>query len=425
MSERAAGSTDAKDREAARVLRLALVRKLRRDGILKRGRIERAFSRVPRHLFVSGVDLDVAYRDTNIPTRLVGGEIVSSSSQPAIMAIMLSQLAVRAGDHVLEVGAGTGYNAALLVEIVGEQGQVTTIDLDSETVDRARAALGSAGYGRVRVEQMDGVAGFSECAPYDRILATVGLGEVPQAWCSQLKVGGTLVLPLSLRGIMKSVAFRKDGRGRLISTSSRPASFMPFRGAQALGIRERRVGPELGLFAWFPPDREPAASCDELYGVLRSEFADIATGIKLSRAEFGAGLSLWIRAHQPAVFTLHAEGALSDGGPVPRFLRSQWAWAGVRDRLALGLWTGREAALLGRPAEGPDNEEELELVVRAFGGRHVAEQLIGCIEDWRNAGSPTDEQLQLRRIPDGQPVRSRAGISWPSGTLELTWRRPS
>src|SRR5579864_3483247 len=170
-------------------LRSALVRALLRNGTLHPGRVEEAFRRVPRHVFLPDVDIDLAYRDNSIPTKLLGGEIVSSSSQPAIMAIMLEQLALEPGQRVLEVGAGTGYNAALLAELAGESGQVTAIDLDLDTVLRARAALQQTGYGRVRVEQADGVAGYPELAPYDRIIATVGLGDIPLAFSSQLAVG--------------------------------------------------------------------------------------------------------------------------------------------------------------------------------------------------------------------------------------------
>jgi protein-L-isoaspartate O-methyltransferase len=111
-------------RPIAEELRLALVRKLRRDGTLRAGRIERAFGRVPRHMFLREVDLDY---------------------------------------------------------VVGAHGQVTAIDLDADTVRRARGALSSTGYSRVRVERTDGMAGFDECAPYERIVVTVGMGDIPLA----------------------------------------------------------------------------------------------------------------------------------------------------------------------------------------------------------------------------------------------------
>jgi hypothetical protein len=88
------------------------------------------------------------------------------------------------------------------------------------------------------------------------------------------------------------------------------------------------------------------------------------------------------------------------------------------------LWTAGEVALLGRSEELREDEEHFELAVRAFGGKRLAEQLIACIEDWRNAGSPRDDDLRLRLIPEGQPTRSAARISSQSGTLELTWRQP-
>lgn len=109
----------------------ALVDKLIRDGNLTDPRVEAAFRAVPRHLFLPDLTLEEAYRDDAIPTkRLPDGEVVSSSSQPAIMAIMLEQLALEPGQRVLEIGAGTGYNAALIAFILGETGQVIAIDID-------------------------------------------------------------------------------------------------------------------------------------------------------------------------------------------------------------------------------------------------------------------------------------------------------
>src|ERR1700682_585591 len=120
----------ARETDKTTELHAALVRKLQRDGLLRHALVKTAFRRVPRHLFLPEVDEELVYRDLAIPTRLLGGEIVSSSSQPSIMAIMLEQLKPRNRDNVLEIGAGTGFNAALLAEIVGRNGQVTTIDLD-------------------------------------------------------------------------------------------------------------------------------------------------------------------------------------------------------------------------------------------------------------------------------------------------------
>jgi protein-L-isoaspartate(D-aspartate) O-methyltransferase len=108
----------------------ALVDELKNKGAIRTTPVETAFRAVPRHLFVPGVALDEVYRDQSIPTKRLDGAIVSSSSQPAIMAVMLEQLALEPGHHVLEIGAGAGYNAALMAHIVGETGQVVTVDID-------------------------------------------------------------------------------------------------------------------------------------------------------------------------------------------------------------------------------------------------------------------------------------------------------
>ncbi|MBV8715821.1 MAG: methyltransferase domain-containing protein [Chloroflexi bacterium] len=402
----------------ARRLREALVRAMLRDGSLRRGRVERAFLRVPRHVFVPEVDLDIAYRDNRIPTKLQAGEIVSSSSQPAIMAIMLEQLDVRQGHRVLEVGAGTGYNAALLAELVGPRGEVTSIDLDADTVERARTALAQAGYGRVRVEQADGEAGFGESTGYDRIIATVGLGDLPFALWSQLEPTGRLVLPLSMRGLMKSVGFRKERNGRLVSTSISPAGFMPFRGAAPLLLQELRLGPELGLYGW---SSQPGLDTDLLYGTLqRPDFADIAADLQLSRRELRSGLDLWLRAHQPNFVQVHAEGALAESTSLPAFTRSPWAHPAMRDRVSIGIWESGALALL---AAASDHADPIHVLVRVWGETEAGDRLVDCIRAWRAAGSPRDEDLQLRLIPRGGRVHSGATIPMSAGTLELTWRR--
>src|SRR5512146_3300442 len=109
-------------------------------------RVEAAFRAVPRHLFLPDLTPEEAYRDEAIPTkRLQTGQIVSSSSQPSIMAIMLEQLALEPGQRVLEIGAGTGYNAALIAHLVGETGHVVSLDIDQDIVDAAWLHLAATG----------------------------------------------------------------------------------------------------------------------------------------------------------------------------------------------------------------------------------------------------------------------------------------
>ena len=189
-----------------------------------------AFLAVPRERFVPDVPLEQVYRDDVVVTkRDERGIPVSSSSQPQIMARMLERLALDPGQRVLEIGAGTGYNAALLKTIVGPRGRVVTVDVDPELARGARDALRGAG---VRVVVGDGREGWSRGAPYDRIVATVATGEIPAAWRDQLVDGGLLELPLVLpRGEQVVATFRREG-ARLRSVALVPGGFMQLRGTE-------------------------------------------------------------------------------------------------------------------------------------------------------------------------------------------------
>src|SRR5690606_30867846 len=183
-------------------LRRELVQALREQGHLRDDRVAAAFEAVPRELFLAEHaqrhGLAAVYRDEPIVTRRdAAGTPLSSSSQPAIMARMLEMLGVRPGQRVLEIGAGTGYNAALLAHLVGEEGTVVSVDVDADTAVAARRALLTAGAG-ARVEVGDGARGWPPGAPYDAVIATASTEAVPRAWFDQLRPGGTLVVPLRL-----------------------------------------------------------------------------------------------------------------------------------------------------------------------------------------------------------------------------------
>jgi protein-L-isoaspartate(D-aspartate) O-methyltransferase len=190
--------------------------------------VRAAFLAVPRERFLPGRPVEEVYRDDAIVTkRDERGMPISSSSQPQIMARMLERLALEPGQRVLEIGAGTGYNAALLKTIVGRRGRVVTVDVDPELARGARAALPGEG---IRVIVGDGREGWSRGAPYDRIVATVAAGEIPSAWRDQLVDGGLLELPLVLtRGEQVVATFRREGP-LLRSVALVPGGFMQLRG---------------------------------------------------------------------------------------------------------------------------------------------------------------------------------------------------
>lgn len=184
-----------------------------------------------------------AYADEPLATRVRDGELVSSSSQPSLMARMLVELDVREGHRVLEIGAGTGYNAALLSRRAGDE-NVTTVDLDPEITESARVHLATAGF-RPHVVTGDGAAGCPEHAPYDRIVATCALRSVPSAWPAQCRPGARILAPLTTGLILLTVGEAGHAEGRFLHT---PAYFVPLRGGtqgeepvQHIGGLPRRV----------------------------------------------------------------------------------------------------------------------------------------------------------------------------------------
>jgi protein-L-isoaspartate(D-aspartate) O-methyltransferase len=213
----------------AAALRAALVAELRDAGRLDSPAVAAAFADTPRERFVRGEPLEDVYRDRPFVTHRVDGMPVSSSSQPAVMAIMLELLDVRPGDRVLEIGAGTGYNAALLRHLAGAEGRVVSVELDAAIADEARAHLADAACADVQVVTGDGGEGYAAGGPYDRVIVTAGAWRIPVAWIAQLREGGRLVLPLRLNGMQAIVAFERRGDG-LASVASASGGFMHLRG---------------------------------------------------------------------------------------------------------------------------------------------------------------------------------------------------
>lgn len=229
--------------------RAELVREIEASGAFAADPAWRAaFAAVPRHLFVPyyyvagtggyerrwGEHPDPAarerwvrgaYDDTPLATRMRDGQLLSSSSQPSLMAMMLAELEVEEGHRVLEIGAGTGYNAALLAYRLGDA-HVTTVDLDPEITESARRHLDAAGF-HPAVVTGDGARGVPEHAPYDRIIATCTLPSIPRAWLGQCRPGGRILTPFATGVVV--LTMRDDGQaeGRFLAT---PAYFVPLRG---------------------------------------------------------------------------------------------------------------------------------------------------------------------------------------------------
>jgi protein-L-isoaspartate(D-aspartate) O-methyltransferase len=158
---------------------------------LKNPTVLRAMRRVPRHEFIPDTHARLAYEDQPVP--IGHGQTIS---QPAIVAYMTSALGLTGSEKVLEVGTGSGYQAAVLAEIVPK---VFTIEIVPPLADRAAEVLRRLGYTNVRVRVGDGAQGWPEEAPFDAILVTAASPEPPQALLDQLAVGGRFIAPIGTR----------------------------------------------------------------------------------------------------------------------------------------------------------------------------------------------------------------------------------
>lgn len=179
--------------------RRRLVETLRTKGISDE-RVLEVFGRVPRHLFIDTALEDRAYEDTALP---IGKR--QTISQPYTVARQTELLEVMPGDRVLEIGTGSGYQAAILHELGAE---VYSIERHEELYERARTTLRELGY-KVNLKLGDGTLGWSAYAPYDGIVVTAGAPEVPEVLLGQLQVNGRLVVPVGDSRKQEMVRVRK------------------------------------------------------------------------------------------------------------------------------------------------------------------------------------------------------------------------
>ena len=185
-----------------------------------------AFREVPREAFIADQLARYAYDDGPLP--IGSGQTIS---QPYIVALMIAAAGVKPGDTVLEVGAGSGYAAALLSRIAAK---VIAIERVPELAREARERLNALGYDNVEILDGDGTGGWPDAAPYDAILVAASGGRVPRAFVEQLAPGGCLVMPVGgLQASQELIKITKDGDGTLRQASLGGVRFVPLIGAEA------------------------------------------------------------------------------------------------------------------------------------------------------------------------------------------------
>jgi protein-L-isoaspartate(D-aspartate) O-methyltransferase len=368
-----------------------------------------ALRTVPRHLFTPGVPLATAYEDSSVITkRSERGTSLSSVSAPWIVAGMLAQLDVRPGQSVLEIGSG-GYQAALLRELTGPDGSVTTVDIDPEVTGRARACLDLAGYGDVRTLCADGEYGAPGHGPFDRIIVAVQARDIPPAWTEQLSPHGRLVVPLLTRGVSRSWELDRED-GHLVSRSNGPAGFVPMQGA---GKHRGWSVDEAGVRLW----RDEPAGVDRaaLAGVLATERAEARSRITVPRGQLITGPDLWLATDADHCQLKAGQDAV-DRGLVDA------SWKMNTPALASG------GSLAYRAPMRPTDVEGTAFEFGAYGhgprGAELAERLAGHIRTWdrdhRHGPGPVLTVHPAGTLdgdlPDGHVLNRRHTtmvLSWP------------
>ena len=409
MTEQTYVSDGPVDSEQAQQLREDMVAALQAQGVLRSPEVVAAIQAVPRHVFGPADELESAYALRTVLHRTLDetGVAVSMISAVDIQAMMLEQAQISPGMRVLEVGSG-GYNAALLAELVGPDGQVTTVDIDPRVTERSVQYLARAGYERVNVVLADADAGVPEHAPYDRIVVTTSVADLPPSWIEQLAPEGRIVVPLRMRGITRVVVLRREGAG-LVGVEYELAQFVPMRGAASPAERYLELADGVTLLSDSDLPIDPDALRDALTQPRVEAWGEV-TGV-----ERFDGLHLWLMVNEPMFGIITATKAAAEAGLIAH------AWP-------LGLptildETGTSFAYLSLRRF----DDGLRFGAMGHGprGQEMADRLVSLIGSWDEsnldatiavypAGTPDDAISTSGRARVVDRLRNRVAITWPT-----------
>ncbi|MFE0055395.1 methyltransferase, FxLD system [Streptomyces sp. NPDC059003] len=396
-------------------LRQKMTDQLIDQGYIDDASVETAFRRVRRHLFLPGIPLETVYAaaDATVTTKCDGnGRATSTVSAPWLQAVMLREAALGPGQSALEIGSN-GPNAALMQELVGPNGQVTTLDIDPYVVERTARFLPAAGYDRVHVVLGDGehgAPGLTDEGSLDAILVTVQALDIPPTWITPLVEGGRLVVPLRIHGYSWAIAFEKRG-DELVSRSYTVCGFVPMQGAGA------RVEDVVSLRSGEIRVRFPeggTADAELLTQALKAPRLERRTGVTLPGNTSFDKLMLWLATTMDGFCRLAVDPEL-DTGIVER--PKGWdAAAVVRD--------GSLARLLLQQTTA----STWEWVIHAYGpaAEQLAEEMTQQVIIWDRDHHVRDAPrltIRSRLNGDTEPTRART-VAKQHTLLDFDWTHP-
>ena len=200
-----------------------MVQLLKTDGNLLTQPVEKAILETPRHIYVPQKIRHLAYEDAPLP--IGGGQTISA---PHMVAIMCDALRLKPGEKVLEIGAGSGYNAAVMSRIVGETGKIYSVERIESVAKNAVSNLREDGRTNVKVVVGDGTLGLPDYAPYDAIAVACASPEVPETFLDQIREGGRILIPIGRMPSELVLAIKKGGK--ILKNSLGGCAFVPMLG---------------------------------------------------------------------------------------------------------------------------------------------------------------------------------------------------
>ncbi|PDP86571.1 methyltransferase, FxLD system [Glycomyces fuscus] len=404
---------------SAETLREDLIRQLRENGALTTAAVEEAFRSVPRHAFVPNATLEEAY--TNAPVHIKhddNGASISCGSQPSVVAKMLEQAALEPGMRVLELGSGTGYNAALIGHLVGPTGSVTTIDVDQDLVEGAQARLKETGTANVRAILGDGALGHPDSAPFDRIIATVGCHDVPRAWVDQLAPDGRLIAPVRIAGdVNRSIVFQARG-DHWVSADSTLCTFMPLRGG--VGDDPRRTLPlDADGAVLLQTNQDQNIAPAQVRDVLSEPSTTLWSGVSFGKGQPLDPMWLWLATtldNRLSRMPIQQHAVASDL-VTPGFPWGDMASVPAKER---GL-----AYLTMRPVEGQQGRHEVGAIGHAPAGEKLASQMADQIQAWEpHREEEISFSLHFTPLAEPSGLRRRV-LERAHSTLVVSWGEPA
>lgn len=408
-----AGNSD-QDRAAA--LKNELADWIKSRGTFKTPGVEHAFRVVSRHDYLPGIPLEEAYsRKPVVTRRAADGSSISSASSPNLVAEMLEQLQMEPGNAVLEIGAATGYNAALIACLTGPGGKVVTIEYDDDLAAQAAANLRRAGHPDVRVITGDGALGHQPEAPYNRIIITAEATDITAAWWDQLAPAGRIVVPVRLHGsgLTRALGFRRTSPDTMTADSAQVCGFVPMRGSGEQAEQQIR----LDAGAMLKVDAADLPDTAALSRVLDSPPDQHWTGIRVRHDEPAEHLDLWLltmlRRGQGAGASFSRLSVTPDArtsGLADPAMR--WAGAGLYHGGTLAWITVREI---------DENTSELGIDVRGPGSTKLAETARGLLAEW-DRQRPAQPVITATRAPaDPGTAPDAVRVARPATTFTIAW----